>query len=149
MSGLIRVVLHINFHTRDDLPWITLEREAELVPFVAKLLQGVDCKLIQGGAASNHIHLLLEMSPALSIQELVRRIKGASSHWIHRRWPELKEEGWQNGYAVHSVHPDGWDTVARYIQRQREHHGKAGLGEASGVLPHRGDASQSLDEAVD
>ena len=123
MSGLVQVFLHINFHTRENEPWITQARESELLPFWGKLLLELDCKLIQGGAAPDHAHLLIQISHEFSIQELIRRLKGASSHWIHRRWPELKDSGWQIGYAAFSVDPKALKRVARYIQGQREHHG--------------------------
>ena len=122
MSSLTRVYIHLTFHTRDNRPWMTIERESEVLIVLAATLQRTGSKLIQGGAADNHLHLLVDLSPSHSIEETVRRIKGASSHWLHRRWPELSEAGWQHGYAAHSVDYRNLDHVIAYIRDQRRHH---------------------------
>lgn len=85
MSSLIQVYLHVTFHTRDNLPWVTREREPEILAFLASSLLQAGSKLIQAGAADNHVHLRFGLSASHSIEETIRRVKGASSHWLHRR----------------------------------------------------------------
>jgi REP element-mobilizing transposase RayT len=122
MSSLLQVYLHITFHTKDNASWLSLEREEEILDFMGGAFLKMGCRLIQGGGYDNHIHLLVKMSPKCGIEEVVRRIKGSSSYWIRRRWPELSAAGWQHGYAAFSINYSNMDPIIHYIKEQRTHH---------------------------
>ena len=122
MSSNLRVFIHFCFHTRNNDPWVSEDREGELISLIGRILLDNDAKLIRGGCCDNHIHLLVKIPARMSVEELVRRIKGASIHWVHRRWPELADAGWQHGYAGFSVDYRNLRPVYDYIKNQRQHH---------------------------
>lgn len=122
MSSLVKIFVHVTFHTKLDEPWLTAEVEAELLPWIGQILLNMDAKLVEGGCFDNHVHLLLELPPKSCIEDVVRRAKGSSSHWLRRRWPELKTAGWQQGFAAFSVDYRNPQPVIDYIRNQRSHH---------------------------
>ena len=52
----------------------------------------------------------------------MRLIKANSSKWMRETYAEAASFAWQTGYAAFSVSSSGADAVARYIERQEEHH---------------------------
>jgi putative transposase len=122
VSSYSRIFLHICFHSRNNETWLSKERETELIPFIAKVLIGIGAKLVIGACSDNHVHLLVKSPPRMSVEELVRRMKGASVHWVHRRWPELTNAGWQHGYSAFSVDYRKLRPVYEYLKNQRLHH---------------------------
>ena len=52
----------------------------------------------------------------------LRDLKADSSEWVHKEITRLFD--WQKGYGAFSVSPTAVNAVARYIENQREHHGR-------------------------
>ena len=81
--------------------------------------------LVEGKAASDHVHMLLSVPPRYSIAMTIGFLKGKSAVRIHRTL--LKTRGtlfgrsfWARGYCVSTV---GLDEAAirKYIQEQEKH----------------------------
>lgn len=66
--------------------------------------------------------MLIEIKPAQSLSEIVRKLKTSSLKWIHKTYPNLKDFAGQSGCSVFSVSPAALLTVVRYIENQKEHH---------------------------
>ncbi|MGC4014307.1 MAG: transposase [Luteolibacter sp.] len=49
-------------------------------------------------------------------------IKGGSSGWINKTFPEMKEFQWQDGYGAFTVSRSALEEVTEYIRKQRDHH---------------------------
>ena len=81
--------------------------------------------LVEGKAASDHVHMLLSVPPRYSIAMTLAYLKGKSAVRVHREL--LKTKGtlfgrsfWARGYCVSTV---GLDEAAirKYIQEQEKH----------------------------
>jgi putative transposase len=72
----------------------------------------------------DHLHLLAAMTATMSIAEIVGKIKGSSSKWVHETFPDRSRFAWQRGYAAFSVSESQVARVAAYIDRQKIHHAK-------------------------
>lgn len=72
----------------------------------------------------DHIHIFIGYKPSVSIPDLVKDIKVASSslindkHWTNQRF------NWQEGYGAFSYRLRDIDEICRYIQNQEIHHQK-------------------------
>ena len=53
---------------------------------------GVD--IIKGVLSSDHVHMFVSVPPKLAISDLVRLMKGRSSHKIQREFPQIKKRYW-------------------------------------------------------
>ena len=54
--------------------------------------------------------------------EVIKNIKGNSSHWINQNDFCYSSFSWQTGYAAFSVSDAILDKVYRYIANQKQHH---------------------------
>ena len=77
---------------------------------------------VQIGGMEDHIHALTGSKPTVAPSKIAQLIKGDSSFWIRREFPELGDFAWQDGYGVFSVCKSHASNVANYIQNQRKHH---------------------------
>ena len=123
MSSDVHLFIHVWWHTKDNVPWLDRQIEARLVPYIGGVVRDGGDALLQGGAAENHIHLLLKIGPRTSLETLIGRIKGASSFWLGKNWTHLQGHVWQHGYGAKSLSESAVPTVIEYIKNQREHHG--------------------------
>jgi len=59
----------------------------------------------------------------------MQKVKGNSSRWFGEQSFNRDKFSWQRGYAAFSVSQSMVETVARYIQKQEEHHTKTSFKE--------------------
>ncbi len=69
-----------------------------------------------------HVHTLIDLPTNLSIEQLVKLLKGSSSHWINKERIVNSKFNWARGYGVFSVSQSNLEKVIRYIENQEVHH---------------------------
>ncbi|MEL7464269.1 MAG: IS200/IS605 family transposase [Pseudomonadota bacterium] len=50
--------------------------------------------IVRGVLSSDHVHMFVSVPPRLAISDLVRLMKGRSSHKAQREFPHLKKRYW-------------------------------------------------------
>jgi REP element-mobilizing transposase RayT len=70
----------------------------------------------------DHVHLLVNLPPTISLSDALRGIKANSSKWINERDDLPTKFGWQDGYAAFSVSLSQKPRVMSYIRNQARHH---------------------------
>lgn len=118
------LIAHIVFSTRDRLPMISATLQPRLYEYLGGFVRGEKGKLYEVGGMPDHVHLLVRLHPDTSVSTYLRDMKGHSSGWIHRTFPDLSDFWWQGGYAAFSVSQSQVESVAKYIRNQAEHHKK-------------------------
>ena len=113
---------HIIFSTKGRKPLIRDSIKQRLFSYIAGIAVNLECKILVVNGVADHIHLLISISPKISVAELVRKIKSNSSRWIHEMFLEHKAFRWQDGYSAFSVSYSGVNDVSKYIKSQQEHH---------------------------
>lgn len=85
--------------------------------------------MIALGGIADHVHLLVSMPATLNIADLVKHIKGASSHLLASQQRAQKDGffKWQGAYGACTVSPSALSKVAHYITHQRAHHAARSL----------------------
>jgi putative transposase len=73
-------------------------------------------------ANADHVHALVDLPTATSIEDLIQLFKGGSSHWINANDVLASKFGWGRGYGAFSVLESKVHKVAAYIAGQEEHH---------------------------
>jgi REP element-mobilizing transposase RayT len=71
-----------------------------------------------------HVHALIDLPTSRSIEEVMKLLKGSSSHWINENRLLRGRFSWGRGYGAFSVSHSHVDQVAAYIANQQEHHRK-------------------------
>ncbi len=70
----------------------------------------------------DHVHLFFELSPNLSLSDIVRIVKSSSSKWINNQKFVNGKFAWQEGYAAFSYTKSQRNNVIKYIMNQEKHH---------------------------
>ena len=96
-----------------------------------------------------HVHALVDLPTSLTIEELMKLLKGESSHWVNENKLVPARFGWGRGYGAFSVSHSGVSEVARYIAKQEEHHRKRSFSEELRLLVERYGLKWHEDETVE
>jgi REP element-mobilizing transposase RayT len=90
--------------------------------FLAGAVRQCDCEAYRVGGVADHVHLAVRLSRTLSVADLVKEIKTASSKWVKTQDAALHDFAWQHGYGVFSVGMSQKEPLLHYIDNQEEHH---------------------------
>tara|TARA_R110000868_G_scaffold411258_1_gene702553 strand:+ start:1295 stop:1729 length:435 start_codon:yes stop_codon:yes gene_type:complete len=120
----IKIWIHAIWATKERKPLINSTIEKKVYQFISDQLreQGCPVRIING--MPDHIHCLFLLSRQKSIAEVIKQIKGSSSHFINHNNLIPEKFSWQTGYAAYSVSESIVERVFNYIKKQKEHHQK-------------------------
>jgi len=113
------LIVHAVFSTKYRTPAIGPAIQAGLYAYIVGIVRQQKGKLLEIGGMPDHVHILLQINPSISISELLQHVKGSSSRWLQTLDTTF---AWQRGYGAFSVSKSNVDRVRRYIQKQEEHH---------------------------
>jgi putative transposase len=118
-----KIWIHAIWSTKERLPLIHLEAENKIHRFISEQLkeQGCPVRIVNG---MPDIHCLFLLNPQNSIADVVKQIKGSSSHFVNQDNIIPEKFAWQTGYAAYSVSESAVDRVFEYIKNQKQHHQK-------------------------
>jgi REP element-mobilizing transposase RayT len=122
---MTKIWIHAVFGTKDREPLIHQNIEAKLHEHIQRHLEddfGCKVRIING--VVEHIHILFLLNPNYSIKDLLKNIKGESSHWVNQQNLLKVKFAWQVGYGAFSVSESNVNDVEQYIRNQKEHHRK-------------------------
>ncbi len=72
----------------------------------------------------DHVHLLVRLHPTVSVSDLIKGVKGSSSHLVTHEILKGAFFKWQGSYGAFIVGKKGVARVKAYIDRQKEHHSR-------------------------
>jgi REP element-mobilizing transposase RayT len=70
----------------------------------------------------DHVHLLIDLHPTLSVSEFAQKFKANTSRFINEKGWALGKFQWQGGFGAFSVAQSGLERVRDYITQQEQHH---------------------------
>jgi len=114
--------VHLVWTTVKREPLITDEIEGAVYRCIGAKLVELRCKVIAIGGIENHVHVLLELHSTVSVAELVKQLKGGSSHLANTLAGPTRGFGWDDSYGAFTVGVRQLNKVKYYIDHQREHH---------------------------
>lgn len=106
------------------MPLIHETIESEIHNFISEQLREIGCPVRVINGMPDHIHCLFLLNSQKSIAEVIKQIKGSSSHFINQNNLIEQKFSWQTGYAAYSVSESVVDKVFQYIKNQKTHHQK-------------------------
>lgn len=122
MGTYRQIFYQIVFGTKYRKPTIAKECEDELYKYIYGIIKNKNCKLYRINGMEDHIHIMSDLHPTVSLSDYIKDIKVASSLWMKERglFPEF--EGWQDGYGAFTYSIREKDMIINYIKNQKEHH---------------------------
>jgi REP element-mobilizing transposase RayT len=73
---------------------------------------------------TDHVHMLVSMSPRQAPSDLMYHIKRSSSLWINEKKFVQGRFSWQEGFGAFTLGKSQVSGKIRYIEEQQEHHKK-------------------------
>jgi REP element-mobilizing transposase RayT len=101
---------------------ISKEHKIEIHKYMTTVIQNQKQKVMAINGMSDHVHILIGLSPDIALSDLVKEVKVASSNLINdKRWVRGHFR-WQKGFGAFSCSRSQVPIVARYIENQEQHH---------------------------
>ncbi len=101
---------------------ITPSHCEDLYRFITSIVKRNNCVLYRIGGIENHIHMLIDLSPTVTLSHLMWDIKRSSSDWAKQSGLFPQFVGWGKEYGAFSVSVSHKQAVIDYIISQPEHH---------------------------
>ena len=122
---------HTKHRLKYHLVWIPKYRKRVLTGEIAVRIRDLfyQCATVNGWwveeleVLPDHIHMLVQLKPNMSLAKAVQYFKGGSSRIIRKEYPELEEflwgsSFWADGYFAETVGIAQEDMIKRYIREQ-------------------------------
>ncbi len=117
-----KIWIHSIYATKNREPFISRKIEPEIHQHLRGQLIEIGCPVRIINGVEDHVHLLFLLNPRKSIVDVLKQVKGNTSHWINEQKLIPAHFSWQTGYAAYSVSESQLQKVYWYIRNQKEHH---------------------------
>ena len=117
-----QIYVHFVFAVQNRMGLIGQAWKDDLYKYITGIIGNKGHKLMAIGGVSDHIHILVSMSPTQSISDLMADVKRSSSLWINERKLVPGKFSWQSGYGAFTYSKQQIPNVANYIANQEDHH---------------------------
>jgi len=119
-----RIWVHSIWSTKDHHPFISSAIENQLFDIIRQEFLKIGCPVRIVNGMPDHVHCLFLLNPQKSIAEVIKQIKGSSSHIINQQDLITEKFAWQVGYGAFSVSESVLPKAYTYIKNQKQHHQK-------------------------
>jgi putative transposase len=122
--SFIKIWIHAIWATKERYPLIETDVERSVFNNMRQQFTDIGCPVRIINGMSDHVHCLFLLNAQKSISEVIKQVKGSTSHWANEQNIILEKFAWQTGYAAYSVSESQLEKVYQYILNQKEHHKK-------------------------
>jgi putative transposase len=104
------------------------EVRERLRDILTELCEWQEITIIEGAIKDDHIHMYLSVPPKHSPSQVMKILKGKSSEYLAREFPELAKKYWgmhiwARGYCVSTVGLNE-EAIREYVRKQQDEEGK-------------------------
>jgi len=117
-----KIWIHAVWSTKDVKPLIQPEIEQEVYQFMIDEFKEQKSILRIINGMPDHVHCLFLLNPQKSTSQVIKQVKGHSSHLINQHDFLNEKFAWQVGYAAFSVSESNIKKVYQYIKNQKIKH---------------------------
>jgi putative transposase len=113
------------------LVWITKYRyevlkgdvQVRCRELIIQICDSEDVRILKGVVSKDHVHMLIEYPPKISLSDLVKRLKGRTSRILQQEFPQLQKRYW--GRHLWAIGYGAWSTgniTEEVVKKYLEHH---------------------------
>ena len=102
-GNFTQLYLHYVWATWDRLPLITPDVQKLVYAAIVGECERLKCTVIAIGGVEDHVHLLTGFPTTVSVSEVIKQIKGNSSHFITHEVKPDEFFKWQGSYGAFTV----------------------------------------------
>ena len=116
--------VHLVFVTKYRHKVFADEHLTALERIFADVCASFGCRLEEFNGETDHVHLLVSFPPTVEISRLVNSLKGVSSRYMRRDFPQLEQHYWKANrlwspsYYAGTAGGAPLATLKRYIENQ-------------------------------
>jgi putative transposase len=121
-SPFTQLYVHCVWATWDRLPLLIPSNQQPIYAAITAKCDELRCSVVAIGGMPDHVHLLVKLSPSVSVAELMKEVKGMSSHLITHQIAPGEFFKWQGCYGAFSVSDENIKAVTAYIENQKQRH---------------------------
>ena len=119
---IYKLYYHLIFSVKNRSRLLAPEIEDKIFSHIIEKCSDKRCNVIEINGVEDHVHILVKAIPSVSISQLVKHVKGSSSHWINSNKLTAQRFSWQVGYNAITVSESKVQVVTSYIKKQKTHH---------------------------
>ena len=119
-----QIYIQIVFAVKSRANFIGAFIREKVEKYIVGIISNQNQKMYAIYCMPDHVHILVSISPNISISNLVRDIKANSSKYINDNKLVKSKFMWQEGFGAFSYSKSSRDNVVKYILNQEEHHKK-------------------------
>lgn len=123
MSTYIQILYQVVFSTKYREKTLEKGNRETLYKYIAGIINNKNCKLYEIGGIEDHIHIVFQLHPSVSLSSLVKDIKIASNLYIKKNQLFKNFTGWQEGYGAFTYSIKDKERLINYVKNQEKHHG--------------------------
>jgi putative transposase len=117
-----QLYVHLVWATWDRWPWLEPELRTAIYAAIQAQANRVGADLAAIGGMPDHVHVVTRFPTTISIADLVRKLKGATSHLVTHEVRPGESFRWQGGYGAFTISKSGLPRVREYVLNQEQHH---------------------------
>lgn len=118
-----RLYYHLVWATKNRKPLIKPEIEKRLYAYIVHKAAELECYVYAINGWHEHVHLVIAIPPKHAVAQVVKHLKGASSHDLNHNARLDYEFAWQRGYGALSLGERQRPQAEEYVVNQKTHHG--------------------------
>lgn len=119
-----KIWIHAIWSTKCRQPFIHSNVENQIYHFMRQQFRDLGCPVQIINGMPDHVHCLFLLNPQKTITDVIKQIKGSTSHFINKNQLIPERFSWQDGFAAFSVSESIKERVFHYIENQKQHHAK-------------------------
>ena len=113
---------HFVWAVQDRRPLLVGDIRREAYRLIGSEAVGLTCDILALGGTDDHVHLAVRLGVTASAAEIMKRVKGVSSHCL-REGNTALDFRWQKGYGFFTYSNRDRPAIQRYIAMQEQRHG--------------------------
>lgn len=117
----LRMYVHLIWASWDRKPVLTPQLRGKVFTCMQEDCAKLNAELFAAGGTADHVHALVRLPATLCVADLVRQLKGSSSHLLNHECG-LSGFRWQGAYAAFTLSKSLGRQVRQYILNQEKHH---------------------------
>jgi putative transposase len=131
-SNIIRTGRHCVFNLHVHLVFVTKYRKkiftkailSELNTIFSSVCSDFEAELVEFDGENDHVHLLVNYPPKLSLSKLVNSLKGVSSRMLRKQFKTIQQYYWKGvlwspSYFASSCGGAPMNVIKQYIREQQ------------------------------
>lgn len=122
MSTYRQIFYQIVFNTKNREATLNKGHAETLYKYILGITYERHCKLYRIGGTEDHLHILSDLHPSISLADYIKAIKQGIANRMKRSRLFPRFDSWQNGSGAFTYGINEKQTIIDCIKNQKEHH---------------------------